>query len=115
MSCKIRTLDEFDRQMKRLSKRHASFRSDIMELATQLSENPFMGTDLGGGARKVRMRIRSKGKGKSGGARVITYTANVVVQTLEGEVVLLTVYDKADRENISDAEIRSLKNELMEN
>lgn len=52
MSCKIRTLDEFDRQMKRLSKRHASFRSDIMELATQLSENPFMGTDLRTGLRE---------------------------------------------------------------
>ena len=106
MSCKIRTSNKFDKDLKKLSKRYSSFRLDIMELATQLAENPFMGTDLGGGARKVRMRIRSKGK--SGGARVITYTADVVVQTLEGEIVLLTIYDKADVESISDVEIRRL-------
>lgn len=62
MSCKIRTSSKFDKDLKKLSKRYSSFRLDIMELATQLAENPFMGTDLGGGARKVRMRIRSKGK-----------------------------------------------------
>ena len=108
MSCKIRTSSKFDKDLKKLSKRYSSFRLDIMELATQLAENPFMGTDLGGGARKVRMRIRSKGKGKSGGARGRTYTAEVVVQTLEGEIVLLTIYDKADVESISDVEIRRL-------
>ena len=77
-------------------------------LIEQLGENPYQGADLGGGVRKVRMQIRSKRKGKSGGARVITYTADVVVQTLEGEVVLLTIYDKADVESISDVEIRRL-------
>ena len=37
-----------------------------------LEQNPLLGTDLGDGLRKVRMKITSKGKGKSGGARVIT-------------------------------------------
>ena len=114
MSCKIRTSSKFDKDLKKLSKRYSSFRLDIVELATQLAENPFMGTDLGGGARKVRMRIRSKGKGKSGGARVITYTADVVVQTLEGEIVLLTIYDKADVESISDVEIRRLIEDITQ-
>ena len=61
---------EFKRQIKRLRKKYASLQSDFDELLAELSENPFAGVDLGDGVRKVRMAIKSKGKGKSGGARV---------------------------------------------
>lgn len=63
---------EFKRQIKRLRKKYASLQSDFDELLAELSENPFAGVDLGDGVRKVRMAIKTKGKGKSGGARVIT-------------------------------------------
>ena len=53
--------------------------------------------------RKVRMAIASKGKGKRGGARVITYT--VILAQTDAEIKLITIYDKADRENITDAEL----------
>lgn len=75
-------------------------------LRDELNQNPYAGADLGGGARKVRMSIRSKGKGKSGGARVITYLISAVEENIE--ISLLTIYDKSERENISDKEIRSL-------
>lgn len=81
-----------------------------------MSENPDQGTSLGKGVRKVRMAIASKGKGKSHGARVITYTEAIVCADNEGTVVLLTIYDKVDRDSISAAEIdellRSLRWEL---
>lgn len=55
---------------------------------------------------QIRMRIASKGKGKSGGARVITFT--VVVAVEETEINLLYIYDKAERESVSAHEIEAL-------
>ena len=52
------------------------------------------------------MRITSKGKGKSGGARVITFT--VVVAVEESEINLLYIYDKSERESITHNEIDEL-------
>ena len=72
----------------------------------ELEANPRLGTDLGGGLRKIRMAITSKGKGKSGGARVITFT--VVVAVEESEINLLYIYDKAERSSISKKEIEEL-------
>lgn len=60
---------EFKCQIKRLRKKYASLQSDFDELLAELSENPFAGVDLGDGVRKVRMAIKAKGKGRSGGAR----------------------------------------------
>lgn len=96
-----------------MNKRYASFADDYENLLTDLKANPRLGTDLGGGLRKIRMAITSKGKGKSGGARVITYT--VIVQVDETEINLLTIYDKAERESISKEELKELlqKNGLV--
>lgn len=96
----------FEREVKRLSKRYASLKEDLKELRNELERNPLSGTDLGGGLRKIRMRITSKGKGKSGGARVITFT--VVIAVDETEINLLYIYDKAERSNISSKELEEL-------
>ena len=108
--------ETFDRAFKRLSKRYHSLNQDVEELIDELEDSPLLGVDLGRGVRKVRMAIASKGKGKSHGARVITYTEAIVCADNEGTVILLTIYDKADRDSISAAEIdellRSLRWEL---
>ena len=109
MSFEIRTIEVFDRQAKRLAKHYPCFRDDYRKLLEDLNKHPFQGSDLGGGVRKVRMAIASKGKGKSGGARVITYTADVIVQEGEGELILLSVYDKSVQSTISDDELKRLK------
>lgn len=98
--------DSFEKEVKRLSKRYHSFKSDLQSLLAELRANPQLGTDIGGGLRKIRMRIASKGKGKSGGARVITFT--VIVAVDETEVNLLYIYDKAERSNITAKEIDTL-------
>ena len=77
MSYNIRTYPPFDRAIKRLNKRYKSLKADLLKLIAELQENPQMGADLGKGFRKVRMQISAKGKGKSGGARVITYIVRV--------------------------------------
>ena len=79
---------------------------DYAQLLNDLRANPFLGTDLGRHLRKVRMSITSKGKGKSGGARVITYT--VILAETDTEIKLLTIYDKSERENLTDKELIDL-------
>ena len=80
--------------------------NDYAALLDELEQNPTAGANLGGGLRKVRMAIASKGRGKSGGARVITFTVIVAVE--EAEINLLYIYDKAERESISLREIEKL-------
>ena len=92
----------FKRELKRLSKRYRSLESDLEQFIQSLIENPTQGVDLGNGLRKVRLAISSKNKGKSGGARVITYT---LLLEQEGKLVLLTIYDKSERETISLQEL----------
>ena len=111
MSYSFDTLEDFDREARRLSKHYASFKKDLTELIKELAENPMMGVDLGRGFRKVRMKIRSKGKGKSGGARVITHTANVIVSENSGVLYLVDIYDKSVQESVEISKIRRL---LME-
>lgn len=72
----------------------------------KLLSNPTLGESLGGGLRKIRMSITSKGKGKRGGARVVTYTAIVSVD--ETKITLLTIYDKADISTLSIAKLQEL-------
>lgn len=85
---------DFEKSFKALAKRHRSLRKDILDFSRSLQENPFQGVELSPGIRKIRMAIASKGKGKSGGARVITYT--VVATEIEGTVYLMNIYDKSD-------------------
>ena len=96
-----------------MGKRYLSLKEDIAKLGEELLANPHLGTDLGGGLRKIRLAITSKGRGKSGGARVITYT--VVVRIDETDINLLTIYDKAERDSISKHELQELlqKNGLV--
>jgi len=109
MSFEISTIENFDRQAKRLAKHYASFRDDYKTLLEDLRKEPMAGSDLGGGIRKVRMAIASKGKGKSGGARVITYTTEVIIHSCEGKLLLLSIYDKSEQSTITDKEIKRLK------
>lgn len=105
MTVSISTIDEFERQARRLSKKYKSLKGDIKSLVEELRANPFQGQDLGGGVRKIRMAIGSKGKGRSGGARVLTL--NVLVSG-DADVTLLTIYDKSEIANVSDQYIEWL-------
>ncbi len=99
---------EFTRKFKRLAKKYRSLPTDYLALSNELKANPFIGTDLGNGIRKVRMAITSKGKGKNGGARVLTL--NILVND-DAEVTLLTIYDKNEIDNVSDEYISWLVSE----
>ena len=113
MTCKITATPDFARELKKLSKRYPSMKQDYSDFLEELRKNPLMGTELGKHLRKVRLSIASKGKGKSGGARVITYT--VLIETNDADITLVTLYDKSDQANITNKELRQLmkKNGLL--
>jgi len=107
MSYNIIPTDNFNREAKKLAKKHRSLKSDLTALGKELIENPTKGTHLGNSVYKMRMAITSKGKGKSGGARVISY-----VLTQDEEIYLLSIYDKSEQSSISDNEIKELIKQL---
>ncbi|MDQ1265054.1 MAG: hypothetical protein QG635_204, partial [Bacteroidota bacterium] len=99
----------FDKKAKRLSKKYKSLRNELNNLYDDLKSNPTLGIPLGKNCYKIRLSIESKGKGKSGGARIITY----VYYTRE-VVYLLTIFDKSDMEDISSIDLERLIGELEE-
>lgn len=101
MSYKVKSIPYFDRQAKRLSRKFQSFKTELSELIDSLETNPTQGISLGNDCYKICVAIKSKGKGKSGGARVITH-----VMVIREHVYLLTVFDKSEKENISDEELQ---------
>jgi hypothetical protein len=109
MSNKVIVRKSFQRQAKRLAKRYKSFPKDLQKIVSELKENAELGTSLGNNVYKIRLAISSKNKGKSGGARVISY-----VYKLAETVYLLSIYDKSDTENISDKELKNLVEEVKD-
>ena len=101
MGFKLIPTPPFERELKKLARRYSSIKKDISALAEELLLNPRIGTSLGSDCFKIRMAISSKGKGKSGGARVITY-----VQVLNESIFLIAIYDKSDIDNIAESAIR---------
>ena len=97
---KVLLTQNFKKEAKSLIKKYASIREELAKLGENLAENPTSGTPLGKDCYKVRLAIKSKNKGKSGGARVITY-----VISSEKEVVLLTIYDKNIKADLRPSEL----------
>ena len=90
---RISYLPEFLKQAKHLTKKYPSFPEDLRVLINEITENPLVGADLGGGIRKV--------------------TFNYLLEDDNREITLMTVYDKSERETISDKEIIELRNAIL--
>lgn len=101
MSFKLIPTPPFERELKKLARRYPSIKKDIAALAEKLLLNPRIGTSLGSDCFKIRMAISSKGRGKSGGARVITY-----VQILSESIFLIAIYDRSEIDSIAESAIQ---------
>jgi mRNA-degrading endonuclease RelE of RelBE toxin-antitoxin system len=101
MSYSILPTHRFAKELKRLVKKFPSLKKEYSELISAIVNNPDTGTFVGNNCYKIRIAIESKGKGKSGGARVITY---LYVET--ETVYLLTIYDKSEKENLKPNELK---------
>lgn len=102
---KILTIPSFDKELKKISKKYSGIKDDFALLLEELQKNPLVGDVIpkGKGTRKIRMNISAKNKGKSGGARVITFT--IVQAETDYEIWLLSIYDKSQQTDISEKEI----------
>ncbi len=109
MSYSIIPTDKFKKEVKRLIKKYPSLKDELIELNILLSEEPNSGTSIGNNTFKIRISIKSKSKGKSGGGRVITYVVNA-----NKEVYLLTIYDKSEYSNVEDAALKTIINSLKD-
>lgn len=98
----------FIRSAKPLAKKYRSFNADYQDFVKALKENPRMGVDLGNGYRKVRMAITAKGKGKSGGCRIITFDA----VERNGCLYLIYAYDKSQYDDINLTIIKEIVADL---
>ena len=107
MRYKVETIDNFESEAKRLIKKYHSLKNEIATLITKMESNPFLGTSLGGNCYKIRLSVASKGKGKSGGVRIIT-----CVKFINNTVYLISIFDKSERENILDKELKALINQF---
>lgn len=98
--------DVFIKKAKVYKKKYLSLVEDLYELEERLLENPQQGTDLGAGLYKIRLAVKSKGKGKSGGFRIVTY---LVSNMQDGVVInMLTLYDKSEESNIDKKELQKI-------
>jgi len=103
MSYNIIPTRRFERELKRLAKKYPTLRNDFAELIAKISQNPITSSFVGNNCYKIRMAIGSKRKGKSSGARVITY---LYIQT--ETVYLLTIYDKSEKTDLKPNELKEI-------
>jgi mRNA-degrading endonuclease RelE of RelBE toxin-antitoxin system len=99
----------FNREFKRLHKKYPSLPDDVKRLILSIEEQPYAGVEIINEVRKIRLRITSKGKGKSGGGRVL-YLYIERPEDMD-TLNLLYIYDKSEIENVSDALIKEILEE----
>ena len=112
MSCNITVSvsDDFAKEAKRLAKKYPSFKQDYKEFLESIKNNPLQGDEITKNIRKIRMAIKAKGKGKSGGARVITF--NILTDIENGHVVFLLLYDKKDASTVKVNVVKQLVRDM---
>lgn len=116
MKTEIVITNNFSNEVKKFLKKYKSLKSELRKLNNQLLENPRLGKPIGKNSYKVRLAVKSKGKGKSGGLRIITHLdINVHIDELTNTVFLLSVYDKSETDSISKNELARLLSKLKIN
>jgi mRNA-degrading endonuclease RelE of RelBE toxin-antitoxin system len=103
MSYSVELSPNFKKEAKKLSQKYPSLKLELANLFTLLEQNPTLGTPLGNDIYKIRLSIASKNRGKSGGARVLSF-----VKVTQTTVLLFSIYSKGDIDNLTDKQIQRL-------
>ena len=107
----IQYADEFKRRLKPLAKKYHSLRSSVDGLVADLLRNPFLGESYGKNIYKIRLADASKGKGKSGGFRIIYY---LTIKTEDSiNIMLVTIYDKSEIDSIKKEDVISILTQML--
>jgi mRNA-degrading endonuclease RelE of RelBE toxin-antitoxin system len=99
---------EFEKALKRLNRKYPSLKADYLAFLSELEKNPMMGEEIFPNCRKTRIAIKSKGKGKSGGGRIIFY-----FEIIQNKIILLFVYDKSEMENVQTGYIEQILRTML--
>ena len=103
MNYSVIPIEKFKKEAKHLVRKYPSLKTELSEFTSLLQANPTAGKSLENSTFKIRIALKSKGTGKSGRARVITY-----IVTENKMIYLLTIYDKGDFDSIDDAILRKI-------
>lgn len=106
MNCEVIVTERFKKSVKPLLKKYRSLKKELADFLESLETNPLQGTEIISGVRKIRLSILSKGKGKSGSARVITY--NIILSQESGIVYVVEMYDKSEFDSVDKNRLRSI-------
>jgi len=116
MNVKILVFPAFEKDAKRLMKKYASLKDELKELENELLQNPEKGISIGNHCYKIRLAVKSKGKGKSGGLRIITYIIVRIEAMSNVKIVnLAAIYNKSDYENLPEKDIKRIIKEIEKN
>ena len=115
MKTNVNITNSFLKQAKRLIKKYKSLKNELEKLEIELQKKPQLGTAIGNNSLKIRLAVKSKGKGKRGGLRVITYLDMVIYKNeIVNDLYLLSIYDKSQANNISDKELLNFINQIID-
>ena len=103
MNYNVELTDNFKKEAKRLVKKYRSLKTEIATLITDLKTNPTQGIPLGNDIYKIRLAVKSKGKGKSGGVRIMSF-----IKIIDTTVILFSIFNKGEKDSITDKEIKKL-------
>jgi mRNA-degrading endonuclease RelE of RelBE toxin-antitoxin system len=107
MSYNVVATPNFDKELKRLARKYPSLKGEVNDLKEELKTNPLQGVDMGNNVRKIRLAVQSKGKGKRGGARVMTY-----LKMEKKNIILFSIYSKGKQDTITEQKIDEFINEI---
>jgi hypothetical protein len=99
--------DSFLKEAKKLSKKYKLLKSDLKQAVEEIQSNNDLGVYLGFNIFKKRVKNSSIPTGKSGGFRVIIY------QQIKNKIVLISIYSKTEKENLSDEELSGILKQYM--
>jgi mRNA-degrading endonuclease RelE of RelBE toxin-antitoxin system len=113
MKVEVKITKNFKKEAKSLLKKYPSLIDELEILQNELVLKPQSGSPLGSQCFKIRLAIKSKGKGKSGGARIISFVETEVVKFIQITetttfVNLISIYDKSEVDSIDEKELKDL-------
>lgn len=107
---KVFLTPHFHKKAKRLLKKYKTLSKSLAALEEDLLANPQIGNSYGANIYKIRVADTSKGTGKSGGFRVITY---LVKESEDGtDIYLITIFDKSEEASIKKEEVLKIVRSL---
>ena len=113
MNVEIIVTETFRREAKKLIKKYPSLKNELSIFEDSLIKKPDQGKLILENVYKIRIAVKSKGKGKSGGLRVITYLIITKKDDERIQVFLLSIYDKSDIENLPEPQINKIISDLQ--